>query len=199
VAAVRLRAPAVPRLTAGPVPAAPSRHVLSRLRYLDSRQPAALHPLRRDAPELPARPSDEPPDDELTTLRRATGNRLVIERRLGAGGMAGVFLARHAVLDTPLAVKVLHPHLAREPEMRIRFRREAEAAARLRHPHVCPILDYGWGPGVEYLVMPYLGGGSLADAMAGRRTLAAERAAAVTAQAAQGLDYAHRRAWCTAT
>ena len=143
-------------------------------------------------PELPARPPDEPPDDELTPLRRATGNRLVVERRLGAGGMAGVFLARHAVLDTPLAIKVLHPHLAREPEMRTRFRREAEAAARLHHPHVCPILDYGWGPGVEYLVMPYLGGGSLADAMAGRRTLPAERAAAVTAQAAQGLDYAHR-------
>jgi serine/threonine-protein kinase len=144
-------------------------------------------------PELPARPPDEPPDDELTTLRRATGNRLVVERRLGAGGMAGVFLARHAVLDTPLAIKVLHPHLAREPEMRTRFRREAEAAARLRHPHVCPILDYGWGPGVEYLVMPFLGGGSLADTMAGRRTLPAERAAAVTAQAAQGLDYAHRQ------
>ncbi|MGZ8411494.1 MAG: serine/threonine-protein kinase [Gemmatirosa sp.] len=141
---------------------------------------------------MPGRASEEPPDDELTALRRATGNRLLVERRLGSGGMAAVFLARHAVLDTPLAVKVLHPHLAREAEMRERFRREAEAAARLRHPHICPILDYGWGPGVEYLVMPFLGGGSLADAMSGRRTIAPDRAAAVVAQAAQGLDYAHR-------
>ena len=143
-------------------------------------------------PELPAPPPDDQPDEELTTLRRATGNRLAIERRLGSGGMASVYLARHAALGTPLAVKVLHRHLAREPEMRTRFRREAEAAARLRHPHVCPILDYGSAPHVEYLVMPYLSGGSLADAMQGRRTLAAERAAAVAAQAAQGLDYAHR-------
>ncbi|MGZ8470889.1 MAG: serine/threonine-protein kinase, partial [Gemmatirosa sp.] len=143
-------------------------------------------------PTMPGRASEEPPDDELTALRRATGNRLLVERRLGSGGMAAVFLARHAVLDTPLAVKVLHPHLAREAEMRERFRREAEAAARLRHPHICPILDYGWGPGVEYLVMPFLGGGSLADAMSGRRTIAPDRAAAVVAQAAQGLDYAHR-------
>jgi serine/threonine-protein kinase len=143
-------------------------------------------------PALPVRPPEEPPDDALTALRRATGNRLRVERRLGSGGMAAVFLARHAVLDTPLAVKVLHPHLAREPEMRTRFRREAEAAARLRHPHVVSIVDYGWGPGVEYLVMPFLAGGSLADAMAGRRTVAADRAAAVAAQAAQGLDYAHR-------
>ncbi len=143
-------------------------------------------------PALPARPTEEPPDEELSALRRATGNRMLVVRRLGSGGMASVFLARHAVLDTPLAIKVLHPHLAREAEMRERFRREAEAAARLRHPHICPILDYGWGPGVEYLVMPFLGGGSLADAMAGRRTIAAERAAAVAAQAAQGLDYAHR-------
>jgi serine/threonine-protein kinase len=143
-------------------------------------------------PLLPGRTAEEPPDDDLTALRRATGNRLLVERRLGSGGMAAVFLARHAVLDTPLALKVLHPHLAREPEMRERFRREAEAAARLRHPHVCPILDYGWGPGVEFLVMPYLAGGSLADAMSGRRTIAPDRAAAVVSQAAQGLDYAHR-------
>jgi serine/threonine-protein kinase len=143
-------------------------------------------------PELAARPPEEPPDEALTALRRATGSRLRVERRLGSGGMAAVFLARHAVLDTPLAVKVLHPHLAREPEMRTRFRREAEAAARLRHPHVVPIVDYGWGPGVEYLVMPFLAGGSLAEAMTGRRTIAADRAAAVAAQAAQGLDYAHR-------
>jgi serine/threonine-protein kinase len=142
-------------------------------------------------PDLPAAPLDAP-DEELTLLRRATGNRYVVERRLGSGGMASVYLARHAVLDTPYAVKVLHRHLARDPEMRTRFRREAEAAARLRHPNVCAILDYGWTGDVEWLLMPYLAGGSLADAMTGRARVGADRAAVVAAQAAQGLDYAHR-------
>ena len=144
-------------------------------------------------PPLPAATPGEPPDEELTGLRRATGSRYVVERRLGSGGMASVYLARHALLDTPFAIKVLHRHLARDPEMRTRFRREAEAAARLQHPHVCAILDYGYSGAVEFLVMPYLAGGSLADAMAGRRLVAPERAASVAAQAAQGLDYAHRQ------
>jgi serine/threonine-protein kinase len=134
----------------------------------------------------------DPPDEELTLLRRATGNRYVVERRLGSGGMAHVFRARHTALAAPLAIKVLHRHLARDPEMRERFRREAEAAARLSHPNICPIVDYGEADDLVYLVMPFLAGGSLADAMAGRRTVAADRAAAVAAQAAQGLDYAHR-------
>ena len=144
-------------------------------------------------PPLPDGMPSDAPDEELTALRRATGGRYVVVRRLGSGGMASVFLARHALLDSPLALKVLHRHLARDPEMRTRFRREAEAAARLQHPNVCPILDYGWSGAIEYLVMPYLSGGSLADLMTGRRLVAAERAAAVAAQAALGLDYAHRR------
>jgi len=149
-------------------------------------------------PELPPAAAAEPPDAELAALRRAAGGRYAVEGRLGGGGMATVYRARHALLDTPLALKVLHPHLARDPEMRTRFRREAESAARLQHPHVCPILDYatagGGGAGaVEFLVMPFYGGGSLADATGRGRRLAPERAAAAAAQAAQGLDYAHRR------
>ena len=154
-------------------------------------------------PELPPPAAAEPPDPELAALRRAAGGRYAVEGRLGGGGMATVYRARHALLDTPLALKVLHPHLARDPEMRTRFRREAEAAARLQHPHVCPILDYataggspatgGAGGGVEFLVMPFFGGGSLADATAHGRRVTPERAAAAAAQAARGLDYAHRR------
>jgi serine/threonine-protein kinase len=147
------------------------------------------HPL----PELPGPPSLEPPDEEITLLRRATGDRYTVERRLGGGGMAHVYLAKHAALGTPLAVKVLHRHLARDEEMRTRFRREAEAAARLQHPNVVPILDYGQLGDVAYILMPFLPGGSLADAMTGGRVLSPERAAAAAAQAANGLDYAHRR------
>ncbi|GJG84980.1 hypothetical protein tb265_01610 [Gemmatimonadetes bacterium T265] len=148
-------------------------------------------------PELPPPAAAEPPDPDLAALRRAAGGRYAVEGRLGGGGMATVYRARHALLDTPLALKVLHPHLARDPEMRTRFRREAESAARLQHPHVCPILDYatagGEGGAVEFLVMPYFGGGSLADATARGRRLSPEQAAAAAAQAARGLDYAHRR------
>src|SRR6201992_4088220 len=82
----------------------------------------------------------ERPDDEISRLRRATGTRYRVIRRLGSGGMADVFLAEHAQLTRPVVIKVLHPHLARDAEVAERFRREAEAAAKVVHPHVCPLL-----------------------------------------------------------
>ena len=108
--------------------------------------------------------------------------------------MAHVYLARHVALARPLVIKVLHRTWPRDPEMRERFRREAEAAARLVHPFVCAILDMGAVGDLVYLVMPYYAGGSLADLLA----RAAHRAAgallpAIGAQVACALDYAHRR------
>jgi serine/threonine protein kinase len=143
-------------------------------------------------PEVSAPPLDAP-DEELSDLRRVTGNRYTVLRRLGSGGMAHVYLARHAALVRPVVIKVLHRTLAREPEMRERFRREAEAAARLVHPHVCAILDRGAAGDIVYLVMPYYAGGSLADRLGRLRTLPFAMAASVGAQVACGLDYAHRR------
>jgi serine/threonine-protein kinase len=90
-------------------------------------------------------------------------------------------------------VKVLHQHLARDPEMRERFRREAEAASQLVHPHICPIVGYGSLGDTVYLVMPYLAGGSLADVLVRDRTVSPTVAAAVCGQVATALDYAHRR------
>jgi serine/threonine-protein kinase len=89
-------------------------------------------------------------------------------------------------------IKVLLSHLAREPEMRERFRREAEAAAQLTHPHVCPILDFGEADESVWLVLPYLSGGSAADVLVRDRTFAPDRAASICAQVASALDYAHR-------
>jgi serine/threonine-protein kinase len=145
-----------------------------------------------ELPELPDAPTAKP-DGELDLLRRATGARYRIHRRIGTGGMAHVYGATHAVLGRPLVIKVLLAHLAREPEMRERFRREAEAASQLVHPFVCSIIDYGESEEAVWLVMPYLAGGSLADIVVRERTVAPERAAAVAAQVAVGLDYAHRR------
>lgn len=142
-------------------------------------------------PEVPAPPSGVP-DEELRELRYATGSRYSIIKRLGSGGMAHVYLARHVTLGRMFVLKVLHRALAREAEMRERFHREAEAAARLVHPYICAIGDMGtWGE-IEYLVMPYYPGGSLADLLTRQRTVSALTAASVAAQVASGLDYAHR-------
>jgi serine/threonine-protein kinase len=136
--------------------------------------------------------SSEPPDAHIGALRQATGNRYQIVRRLGGGGMADVYLARHARLQRPLAVKVLHVHLARDTEMRERFRREAEAASRLVHAAICSILDYGEAGDLVWLVMPFLAGGSLADQLTRTRTISPARVALVTAELSCGLDHAHR-------
>src|SRR3954470_14043326 len=142
-------------------------------------------------PELP-HPPFERPDEEISRLRRATGSRYRVLRRLGGGGMADVFVAEQAQLTRTVVIKVLHPHLARDEEVAERFRREAEAAAKLVHPHVCQILDYGATESVVFTVMPYLKGGSLADTISKNRYVDPARAAAVAAQVAVALDYAHR-------
>jgi serine/threonine-protein kinase len=149
----------------------------------------------RCAAELPEVASEpvEQPDSEVSNLRKSAGGRYRIVRRMGSGGMAHVYYAQHATLDRPLVVKVLHQHLARDPEMRERFRREAEASAQLYHPNICPILDFTELHDLVYLVMPYLAGGSLADVLVRDKTVAPMPAASICAQVAVGLDYAHRR------
>ncbi|HET9798856.1 MAG TPA: serine/threonine-protein kinase, partial [Gemmatimonadaceae bacterium] len=143
-------------------------------------------------PELGATPTEKP-DEEITALRRATGARYRILKRLGGGGMATVFRAEQMPLAREVIVKVLHAHLARDSEMTERFRREAEAAARLVHPYICPVLDFGEMGETVYIVMPYLGGGSLADRVQKERTVAPGVAAAAAAQVAVALDHAHQR------
>ncbi len=143
-------------------------------------------------PKLASTPSEQP-DAEISALRRATGNRYRVLRRIGGGGMAHVYRADHAHLERPLVIKVLHTHLARDEEMRVRFRREAEAACQLQHPNICPIVDYGEAGDTVFTVMPFLTGGSLADVLARDRSVSPNPAAAVTAQVAAALDYAHRR------
>ena len=135
----------------------------------------------------------EKPDEEITNLRRATGSRYRILRRLGGGGMATVYRAEQMPLGRDVVVKVLHAHLSRDPEMAERFRREAEAAAQLVHPFICPLLDFGQSAETVYIVMPYLGGGSLAERVQKDRAVAPTVVAAAAAQVAVALDHAHRR------
>ena len=142
-------------------------------------------------PDAPA--PAEAPDHLITSLRHATGHRYRIVRRIGSGGMADVYEAKHHLLAQPLAVKVMHAHLARDAEMRVRFRREAEAASRLLHPFICAPIDYGETDDAVYIVLPYLGGGCLADDLTRTRTIDPARAARITAQVATALDYSSRQ------
>jgi serine/threonine protein kinase len=134
----------------------------------------------------------EKPDEEISQLRQTTGSRYRVLRRLGGGGMASVYLAEHAQLERPVVLKVLHGHLAKDPEMLERFRREARAASQLVHPNIVPIIDAGGGEHVSFTVMPFMVGGSYAERIAEGARPASE-VASVVAQTATALDYAHRR------
>src|SRR5256712_13561668 len=100
--------------------------------------------------------------DQLARLKAALADRYAIERELGRGGMATVYLARDLKHGRLVAIKVLRPEIAAAlgPE---RFLREIEVAARLTHPHILPLHDSGEAAGVLYYVMPYIESESLRD------------------------------------
>src|SRR5882672_1177412 len=85
---------------------------------------------------------------------------------LGAGGMGEVYRARDTRLDRTVAIKVLPAALAADPQFRQRFDREARAISSLEHPHICALYDVGRADEVDFLVMQFLEGESLADRLA---------------------------------
>ena len=110
---------------------------------------------------------------------------------IGAGGMGEVYRARDARLDRTIAVKVLAPALSGNPEHRQRFEREARTVAALSHPHICPVYDIGAHDGVDYLVMEYLEGETLAARIA-KGPLPIDEALRYSIQIADALCQAHR-------
>src|SRR6202158_2133303 len=86
-----------------------------------------------------------------------------IQSPLGAGGMGEVYRARDTRLDRTVAVKILPSHLSEDPEARQRFDREARTISSLNHPNICTLHDVGHQDGVDYLVMEYLEGETLAE------------------------------------
>ncbi|HEY3703263.1 MAG TPA: PASTA domain-containing protein [Acidimicrobiales bacterium] len=124
---------------------------------------------------------------------RVLGGRFRLVSPIGSGASAHVFLAHDVVLGRRVAVKVLHPALAGDVPFLRRFRAEAQAAAMLNHPHITQIFDWGEDDDGPYLVLEYLAGGSLRDLLDAGHRLSPAQAAAVGAQAADALDYAHRR------
>lgn len=126
-------------------------------------------------------------------IGRVLGGRYRLVSALGVGASAQVFLAEDVSLQRHVAIKVLQPALAADQGFLKRFRAEARAAAALNHPHIARVFDWGEDGGDPYLVLEYLGGGSLLDLLERGVRLSVAQAASVAAQAARGLAHAHAR------
>ncbi|HWB43736.1 MAG TPA: protein kinase [Gemmatimonadales bacterium] len=131
--------------------------------------------------------------DPADRLSAALADRYRLERELGRGGMATVFLAHDLKHDRRVALKLLHAELAQTvgPE---RFQREIRLAARLQHPHLLPVFDSGdTGAGQLWFTMPFVDGESLRDRLRRERQLAQYEALRIAGEAAQALQYAHEQ------
>src|ERR1700716_4000807 len=143
-----------------------------------------------------SRPSDilQPPGMATSFDRRrnAIADRYEIERELGHGAMATVYLAKDLKHNREVAVKVLLADVgfALGPE---RFRREIDLASHLSHPHILPIYDSGEADGELYYVMPFVAGESLRARLNRERQLPLDEALRITCEVASALDHSHRR------
>ena len=126
-----------------------------------------------------------------------TVSKVEVQKLLGTGGMAEVYLGRHTTLNRPVAVKVLHAYLADDSQLLERFRNEARAVAALRHPNIVQIFDFDVADGSPYIIMELLEGRSLADYLQAQRevgrTLTPAATTRIIADLASALDYAHAR------
>src|SRR5882724_1227695 len=126
-----------------------------------------------------------------TRLSQALGSSYTLEGEIGRGGMGVVFSARDERLKRQVAVKVLPPELAFREEIRLRFVREAETAARLSHPHIVPIHSVGESPdGLVYFVMAYVDGESLGAKLKRRGRLPPDESRRIMQETADALGAA---------
>ncbi len=116
----------------------------------------------------------------------------VVEKKIGEGGMGAVYLADQPSIHRRVVLKVLSTGLAGDREMLERFKREVDIIAQLEHPHILPVYDFGVIEGDPYIVMRYMGGGSLHDHLKAR-SLGREELLGILDHVAEALDYAHER------
>jgi len=135
-------------------------------------------------------PTPEPEGDTLGRLQAALKDRYRIERQLGAGGMATVFLAHDLRHERDVAIKVLHPELAASMGAE-RFEREIKLAAKLNHPHILGLFDSGEADNLFYYVMPFVQGESLRDRITRESMLPVDDALQITYEVADALGAAH--------
>ncbi len=137
-------------------------------------------------------PKETDVTDPVARLTAALADRYVIERELGAGGMATVYLARDLKHDRDVAVKVLRPDLGAVLGAD-RFLAEIKITARLDHPHILTLIDSGATEGLLYYVLPYVRGETLRGRLEREKQLGIEEAIAITKDIASALEYAHRQ------
>ena len=111
---------------------------------------------------------------------------------IGAGGMGEVYKARDTRLDRTVAIKVLPEHVASDPDLKQRFEREAKTISSLNHPHICTLYDIGCQDGIDFLVMEYLEGETLAQRLQ-KGALPLDQALKIAIEIADALDKAHRQ------
>ncbi|HXY31439.1 MAG TPA: serine/threonine-protein kinase, partial [Gemmatimonadaceae bacterium] len=136
-----------------------------------------------------------PPDSAETRrsqIASTLADRYLIERELGAGAMATVYLARDLRHDREVAIKVLRPELASVVGAE-RFLNEVRITARLDHPHILTLIDSGVADGLPYYVLPFVRGESLRDRLNKEHRLALDEATRITYQIAGALDHAHSK------
>ncbi len=128
---------------------------------------------------------------DTARLTTALADRYRIERELGKGGMATVYLAHDVRHDRKVALKVLRPELAAVIGA-VRFLEEVRVTAHVQHPHILPLFDSGQIADLVFYVMPYIEGDSLRVRLSRETQLPVDQAVRITAQVADALDYAHR-------
>ncbi len=147
-----------------------------------------------DGPPPPGSPGSPPPPSPRDLTGSTLAGRYRIVQRLGVGAMGEVYLGEHLRMGRRDAIKVLRSGMARDPEAMARFTRGARNVARIRHPNVCQVYDFGEAEdGVLFLAMEYVDGGSLGDLLKTHGPLPPHRAARLLHQAAEALHAAHEQ------
>jgi serine/threonine protein kinase len=131
------------------------------------------------------------PSIEFLELQDAVAGRYSLERELGRGGMGIVFLAKDVALDRPVAIKLLPPDLAEQPDLRERFKREARTAAKLSHPNIIPVFSVEEVGEFVFFVMAYVEGETLTERISSKGPLTPSEAVNVLREVSWALEHAH--------
>ncbi len=125
-------------------------------------------------------------------LTGKTLGQYTISRRLGQGGMATVYLAEQTSIGRQVALKIMPSYFMHDPTFLERFNQEVKVIARLQHPRILPVYDYGDFEGQPYIVMAYMSGGTLSDRIRNDGPMPLDEVVRLVKQIAEGLDHAHR-------
>ena len=125
--------------------------------------------------------------------------RYQLEKKIGSGGMADVYMAKDILLDRVVAVKILHSNFAEDNEFIVRFRHEAQSAGRLSHPNIVGIYDVGCDNDVYYIVMEYVEGETLKQYIQRHPHMPIDTSVRIAIEIGEALEHAHPTALSTAT